>query len=56
MAKVQVPTLILAAADQPSTARALGQALPHGKVVLTHVSMHELAQRDIAVLITPFLV
>ena len=54
-ANVKVPTLLLAAEDQPSTARALEQALPHGEVVLTHASTHELAPSHIAALVTPFL-
>jgi pimeloyl-ACP methyl ester carboxylesterase len=54
-AKVTVPTLVLAAEDQPSTARALGLALPHGELLLAPASTHELPPSEIAALVTHFL-
>jgi pimeloyl-ACP methyl ester carboxylesterase len=54
-ANVAVPTLVLAAKDQPSTARALAEALSHGESLIAPASMHQLAPSEIAALITPFL-
>jgi hypothetical protein len=54
-AKALVPTLVLAAEEQPSTARALVDVLPHAELLLAPASTHELPPSEIAALISPFL-
>jgi hypothetical protein len=53
-AKVEPPTLILAAERAPGTAQALVEVMPSATLQLMPASAHDLAPEDIANVVMPF--